>query len=245
MNMAESLSKEDPISRLSENKVGYKRAGLFGGTFDPIHLGHLRVAREVKTHFNLDHIIFIPSAHPPHKIARIPVEAHHRIEMTRLAVADSTDFSVSDIELKRAGFSYTIDTIAYFKGISSADSQLYFILGLDAFLEIDTWKSYKALFSQVSFIIMNRPGFGKNESDRENWEMVETFLKTKVAEDYRYSPNEFAFFRSEQPLIHFFHVTPIDISSTRIRDDIRDGRSIGHLVTQNVEQYIMTQGLYR
>ena len=222
----------------------HKRTGLFGGTFDPIHLGHLQVAQDVKEHFLLDKIIFIPSAQPPHKTSKIIADAIDRIEMTRLSVSARPDFLISDIELKRTGPSYSIDTVSYFKQVSPPDTELYFVLGLDAFLEMDTWKSYKELFNQVPFIVMNRPGVGY-ESEKENWQMIKDYLQKRISEGYTFSISKSCCIHKEKYPVYLYHVTPMDISSTQIRNLLRKGRSIHSLVTENVEQYIQTQGLYR
>ena len=136
--------------------------GLFGGTFNPIHNGHLKAIEEVLKGFSLDKSYLIPSAIPPHKEQRNLVDAKDRMEMIRLAVATCPalmeSVTVSDVELKRKGPSYTIDTVCHFKSILPKDSRLYLILGLDAFLEIDTWKSYTNLFMLTSFIVIPRPG---------------------------------------------------------------------------------------
>jgi nicotinate-nucleotide adenylyltransferase len=242
--MIKLASKKEALTQEKISGKSYQCAGLFGGTFDPIHRGHLQVARDVKKHFSLDKIIFIPSAQPPHKPSKIIADAADRIEMTQLAVSMCPDFVISDIELKRSGPSYTIDTISYFKEFFPKDTRLYFILGFDAFLELDTWKSYKALFDHITFIVMRRPGFGY-QSEIENLKIIHTYLKTKISEDYSLSISGLSCIHKDKYPVYLCHVTPVDISSTQIRDLIRKGASIHSLVTENVEQYIKTQGLYR
>jgi len=135
-----------------------KRIGLFGGTFNPIHLGHIQVIQEVKKGFGLDKILlnYLSVNSTPPKNRNGLVDAGDRIEMIRLSFSTHPDFSVSDVELKRSGPSYTIDTVRHFKSILPEDTELVLILGLDAFLEIDTWKSYKDLFLLIPFIVMSR-----------------------------------------------------------------------------------------
>ena len=135
-----------------------RKIGLFGGTFNPIHLGHLRGAEEVRECCGLDEIIFIPAATPPHKEAGEVIEATHRLEMLRLATRTNPHFSVSTVELERRGTSYSIDTIRFF--LEKDQGALSFILGRDAFVEIETWREYPTLFSLCSFIVMARPGVG-------------------------------------------------------------------------------------
>ncbi|MEE8399189.1 MAG: nicotinate-nucleotide adenylyltransferase [Desulfobacterales bacterium] len=221
-----------------------KATGLFGGTFNPIHLGHLHAAQAVKEQFHLDKMILIPSALPPHKTPVGIADARDRMEMTRIAIADLAGFSVSDLELKRKGPSYTIDTVYHFEQTSPADVQHYFILGLDAFLEIDTWKSYRALFQQIAFIVMNRPGVG-DTSGAETWKVAGEHLKAVVSEGYRFSTSRSCFVHAENPPVHIADVAPLDTSSTEIRHRIGKDRSIQSLVPEGVDRYIKKQGLYR
>jgi nicotinate-nucleotide adenylyltransferase len=134
------------------------RLGLFGGTFNPIHIGHLRAAVEVREAFNLDKLLLIPSASPPHKNAGDIASAEDRLEMVRLAVKGTPYLEASDVELARSGLSYTIETLRYFQGHFGPGSTIHFIVGVDAFSEITTWKSYKQLFATAHFIVMTRPG---------------------------------------------------------------------------------------
>ena len=133
------------------------KIGLFGGTFDPIHLGHLRAIKEVSERFGLSKTHLIPAALPPHKPNRDIATAKDRLEMIRLAVGSMAEFEISDIELNRSGPSYTIDTLKHFMAKTGATDQTYLIMGLDAFLEIDTWKAYLEIFKIVPVIIMARP----------------------------------------------------------------------------------------
>ena len=139
------------------------KIGLFGGTFDPIHWGHLRSAEEVGETFRLDRVYFIPASLPPHKRGQTTTPARDRLQMVRLAVARNPRFSVSTVELARPGVSYSIDTIREFAAkLRKADS-LYFIIGLDAFREIGTWKDFAEIFSLCNFIVTSRPGSKEND----------------------------------------------------------------------------------
>jgi nicotinate-nucleotide adenylyltransferase len=219
------------------------RIGLFGGTFNPIHLGHIQVVQEVKEGLAMDRIILIPSALPPHKEPSSVVDARDRMEMIRLAIADYPDFTVSDVELKRSGPSYTIDTVHHFKSSLSEDSALYLILGLDAFLEIDTWKSYMDLFQLVPFIVMDRGGTENNDVVL-GWETLEAYLKSRISEGYQFSPSRSCHVHDEKQPIFVYNVTPINISSTQIRQLIKKGGTIRSLVPKIVEDFIKTKGLY-
>ncbi|MEI9477177.1 MAG: nicotinate-nucleotide adenylyltransferase [Deltaproteobacteria bacterium] len=136
-----------------------KRIGLFGGTFNPIHLGHLRGAEDIRESFGLDRVVFLPAAIPPHKLRDDVIEPRPRLEMVKLATLANPFFSVSDVEIERSGKSYSIDTLRYFR--ERQPDSFFFILGMDAFVEIETWKEYQKLFSLCNFIVMARPGSGK------------------------------------------------------------------------------------
>ena len=219
------------------------RIGLFGGTFNPIHFGHLRAALEVKEGFGLEKIHLIQSAIPPHKERGGIVDADDRLDMTRLAVSNDPDLTVSDIEVKRSGLSYTIDTVNHFKSILPEDHTLYFIMGIDAFLEIETWKSYMDLFLLVKFIVVDRAGIpgGLRKSPRE---IIEHYLKTRVSADYFFSSSKSCFIHDQKERVFVFNVSTLDISSTKIRKLIRSGKSINFLVPHKVNEYIKTKGLF-
>lgn len=223
------------------------RIGLFGGTFNPIHMGHLCVTKEVKEGFSLDKIYLIPAAVPPHKLQTHIVDAADRYEMIRLAVSDSQGLSdfveVSDVELKRKGPSFSIDTISDFVSKLPENTEFYFIVGCDAFLEIDTWKSYEDLLGLVSFIVMSRPDADSLDCPAM-WKNIEKYIKYKVSEDYIYSYDKDCFTHVKKKPIYLFKVTPIDISSTMIRRYVGKQKDIHLFVTENVEKYIKKKGLY-
>ena len=220
-----------------------KHIGLFGGTFNPIHLGHIRVIREVKSGFDLDEILIIPSALPPHKISENVVDAKDRIEMIRLAFLNDPDFVISDVELIRTGPSYTIDTVRYFRAMMPESTQLYLIMGLDAFLEINTWKSFKDLFLLIPFIVMYRP-VGGNDGKTSGWESLGHYLRSNISEGYTFSSSQSTYIHDKKQPVFVFDVSPVDISSTTIREHIKKGVSIKHLVPEIVEDFIKTKGLY-
>lgn len=219
------------------------RIGLFGGTFNPIHFGHLRAALEVKEAFSLDTLYIIPSAIPPHKNNIGLVKAIDRLEMIRLAVSDYRGFVVSDIELKRAGPSFTIDTVNHYKSTFPQDTRFHLIMGSDAFLEIDTWKSYSDLLRLISFIIMVRPN-GKWNTVSKLRQVLEEFLKDRISKGYVFSASRSGYFHANKQPIYISNVTLIDISSSAIRKLINSGRSIQYLVPEKVEKYITSKGLY-
>lgn len=221
------------------------KIGLFGGTFDPIHLGHLRAVKEVSEKFGLTKTYLIPAALPPHKPYQVISPAEERLEMMRLAVGSLEAFEISDIELNRTGPSYTIDTLKHFKnGPGAADHTFYLIMGLDAFLEVDTWKAYLDIFKRVPVIIMARPGEA-SVSKESPWQTVTDFIREKISDRYRITDTGACQPDGEYQPIHFIDVSLLDISGTRIRDFIRQGRSIQFLVPEKVERYIRQRGLYQ
>ena len=221
------------------------KVGLFGGTFDPIHLGHLRTVKEVSEKFDLSLTYLIPAALPPHKPYQVISPAEERLEMMRLAVGSLEAFEISEIELNRTGPSYTIDTLKHFKnGPGAADQTFYLIMGLDAFLEIDTWKAYLDIFRLVPVIIMARPG-GSSVPVESPWLKVTDFIRQKISGRYRITDTGAFPSDGEYQPIHFIDVSLLEISGTRIRDFIRQGRSIQFLVPEKVERYIQQQGLYQ
>jgi nicotinate-nucleotide adenylyltransferase len=219
------------------------RIGLFGGTFNPIHYGHLRTTREVKEHFRLDKVYLIPAALPPHKEASGVANANDRLEMIRLAVSSDPDFYVSGVELKRPGPSFTIDTVYHFKSELPEDTELHLIMGLDAFLEIDTWKSYSNLFLLIPFIILSRPGTGHGDSHLQ-WKALENYLRFRISDGYTFSPSKSCYIHGSKQPVFRMDVSPQDISSTKIRRRVQKGLSIQSLVPEKVEAFIKIKRLY-
>ncbi len=193
-----------------------------GGTFDPIHFGHLRAAEEVLQGFNLERVIFVPSGNPPHKPLSQVTSPEHRYKMTRLATADHPQFEVSGVEIQREGPSYTLDTLREFRATICKRKKLYFITGLDAILEIHTWNGYQQLFDLADFIAVTRPGY-----DVEALSTLKTYL----------GPGCFS-------KVHPFPVTLLAIASRDIRRRIREGKSVRYLVPEPVCLYIQKQRLY-
>ncbi|MCU0598393.1 MAG: nicotinate-nucleotide adenylyltransferase [Desulfobacterales bacterium] len=217
--------------------------GLFGGTFNPIHLGHLRTAQEVKEGFGLERVYFIPSAIPPHKGIADLAKAQNRYQMLAEAIYDNPGFVASDVELKREGRSYTIDTVSHFISIFEKDTPCYLIVGSDAFLEINTWKSYRDLFDMIPLIVMKRPAQTSRDEDFLN--TLARYISESVTRGYELAEDKSCFLHAGKQAIYLFDVTPIDISSTKIRNLIRQGASVKYLVPDSVDKYIQTKGLYR
>ena len=191
----------------------------------------------------MERIWITPASTPPHKEMQNVAGAQDRLEMIRLAVEGNSLFSVTDVELRRSGPSYTIDTLGYFESILPDDSRLYFIMGMDAFLDIETWKSFKELFRVAPFIVMSRPGSTDSKGDDE-WKAARDVLTSKVSSEYAYDSERNAFFHPEKKAVFLFQVTPVDVSSTMIRARIKQGLTINGLVPEKVKEYIKIKGLY-
>ena len=215
------------------------RIGLFGGTFNPIHYGHLRPILEIKESFALDRVYFIPSSLPPHKAPLGIADAADRYRMIELAISDQKDFRVSDVELERPGASYSIDTVTHFQAELPDTTRLYLVLGMDAFLDIDTWKSFREFFDRIAFVVMNRPMENSMQHPR-----LDAFIKEKLSEQYRFSASQSCYIHPKKMPIFRAHVTGLDISATKIRDLVRQGKSIRYLVPEPVADYIQIKGLY-
>ena len=221
--------------------------GLFGGTFNPIHVGHFRAIQEVQNRFVLDKFYIIPAALPPHKEPGDVVDTEYRLEMIRIAVSEYPELLksviISDVEIKRSGPSYTIDTVNHFKSILPDYCRLYLILGIDAFLEIDTWKSFSDLFYLTSFIVMTRSR-GINTDGALEWKVLEDYIKAKISGTYKFSISRSCFVHDEKQKIFFVDIDSLDISSTQIRNLIKNDLPIKLFVPKKVEDFIISKGLY-
>lgn len=180
-------------------------------------------------------MIFIPAAIPPHKGLEDVIEPGPRLEMVKLATFTNPFFSVSDVELERSGKSYSIDTLRYFR--EGQTDSFFFILGRDAFGEIETWRGYQNLFSLCNFIVMVRPGFGKTSPSSQ--------LPKVLVSSFRYDQERGYWLHESGHTLHFEEITYLDISSTKIRELIKKGKSVKYLVPPEVEVYIHTHGLYQ
>ena len=215
------------------------KLGILGGTFNPIHYGHLAAAEEVRERLKLDKILFIPSYLPPHKQEEDIPSADQRFEMVRLATAGNPNFETSDIELKRGGKSYTIDTIESLHS-TYPSAELHFITGIDSFLEIQTWKAWERLFSLCSFVVLSRPGYRFSDLVKI------AFMKQSERELGKLDLDELAqlVVRSGVLTVSLEMIALYDISSTDIRRRVKEGRSIKYHLPEAVEIYIMKNRLY-
>ena len=210
--------------------------GLFGGTYDPIHLGHLRCAEEVLEIFDLNRIIFVPASKPPHKIDADITSFYHREQMITLAIEGNPVFSFSNVEKERKDTSYSVETVEYILKKYMENLELYFILGQDAFHAIQTWKDWQRLLLLCNFVVMTRPGY----EDRG----LEGILPADFASRFTYDDTVKGFRGPTGHVIYFRGVTFLDISSSDIRQRVRAGKSIKYLVPDAVRHYIAKNSLY-
>jgi len=215
-----------------------ERIGIFGGTFNPIHKGHMKAALEVQKTFLLDKVLLIPSYIPPHKGASDVAPPSDRLQMVKLAVASYPQFVPSPVEIKAKGKSYSILTLAKLKK-QFPDAVIFFILGVDAFLEIDTWREYRKVLEQCHFIVISRPGYDLNEAKKllkgnYSERMVQVSESTKLDKVmlHRYK-------------IFLLSIDALDIASLDVRKKVKMGKSIAGLVVEAVEEYIQTNKLYQ
>jgi nicotinate-nucleotide adenylyltransferase len=219
------------------------RIGLFGGTFDPIHFGHLRAALEVQEGFGLTRVFLIPAAVPPHKNRERVAPAADRLHMIQLAVAGEPGLAGSDVEIRRAGPSYTIDTVRHFQREMADADEIFLIMGLDAFLEIDTWKSYRELLALVAVTVISRPGAEGPKTDH-GAQVLADFIRARIATDVTATRSPIGFSGPGIRGVSLQPVTALDISSCRIRESVRMGRSIRFLVPGAVRDCIQRKGFY-
>ncbi|HZK00661.1 MAG TPA: nicotinate-nucleotide adenylyltransferase [Tissierellaceae bacterium] len=197
------------------------KIGIMGGTFNPIHHGHLILSEYIRIHVNLDKIIFIPTGNPPHKDRQNILDGGIRLEMVRLAIKNNPYFTATDIEVKRPEISYTIDTIIHLKEIYR-DCDLYMIIGSDTLLSLYTWKDISYILGQVKFIVADRLGLHDDDVEKEIKRLNNKYSSNIISVD---SP-------------------VIDISSTLIRQRLKANLSVKYLLPEAVEEYIIENKYY-
>ncbi len=210
-------NKDVNIEALKDKKIG-----IIGGTFDPIHFGHLFIAQTALDRLNLNKVLFIPTGKSPHKEEKLITSAYKRIDMIKLAIKGNPKFDISTIEVIREKTSYTIDTIKELQEYYDKETEFYFIMGSDSLLEMESWEKYKELLGLTRFIVMTRQGFKNQLLD----DKIELFTE-------KYGAN---IIKSKIPIL--------DISSTDIRKRVKEEKSIKYLLPENVERYIFNNGLY-
>ncbi len=201
----------------------FRRIGILGGTFNPVHYGHLIMAETIRERFELDKVLFIPSGQPPHKTNDVLADAESRYEMVQRAVGSNRFFEASRIEIDREGYTYTIDTLNILKKEYGSETKIFFLIGSDVIPELKTWKEYSNVFKKCEFIACVRPGY-----DEETFKAA--LKQGQISEELKISMTK----------------TPcIEISSSTIRERVRKGQTIKYLVPEKVEYYIYSKGLYR
>ena len=215
-----------------------ERIGLFGGTFDPIHNGHLQAARLVQRRFGLDRVFFVPAAVPPHKGRPDMAPARDRLRMTALTAAGRKSWTASPVELRAGGPSYSIRTIETMRR-RFPRARLYFIVGADAFREIRTWREWERVLRRCVFIVMTRPGSRLNAAAGVLGPAWKKALR-RVAPGERLKDGAF-----EPPGVFFLPIAALPLSSTEIRARAREGRPLAGLVPRAVADHIRTKRLYQ
>jgi len=211
--------------------------GILGGTFNPIHLGHLRAAEEVREAEALDEVRFVPAAIPPHKAPAGVASAAHRLRMVELAVAGVPEFRVSTIELAREGASYSVDTLRAMRAELGDGTRLVFIVGWDAFREFHTWKEHTVVFGLCDVVVVTRPPF----PDRLTLDEIPIAARTAFC----YLESSGSYRHESGHVLTLQRITALDISAASIRTRVANRRSVRFLVPPAVEEYIARHGLYR
>lgn len=214
------------------------RIGVFGGTFDPIHNGHLKAALAVGRRFGLEQILFVPSNIPPHKAREGMASARDRMAMVELALRRRSRFIASALEIRAGGRSYSIRTLRRIRRLHPR-ARIFFIVGTDAFLEIETWREWRSVLGESLFIVMTRPGVSLSEARRAPGAAYADRIRA-VGRTERVREDWFFAFR-----IFLLPIDALPISATRIRRRVRDGRPIAGLVPAPVARYIREHGLYK
>lgn len=199
-----------------------KKIGIIGGTFDPVHNGHLKAAEIVFEQMDLDELIFIPAYIAPHKVGIETAPSQDRLNMVKLAISTNKKFKCSDIEIKRKGISYTYDTLKALKETYFKEDELFFVIGMDSFLELNTWNNLTGILELATLIVATRPGFEKD---------VKAFSKSIIA--------------NKNNRIKYLNAPGLGISSTEIRDKIQNNDSLEEALPNSVIKYINDQGLYK
>ncbi|MBN2645739.1 MAG: nicotinate-nucleotide adenylyltransferase [Desulfuromonadaceae bacterium] len=211
------------------------RTGIFGGSFDPIHRGHLTIAHEMMRSCELDRILFIPAPAPPHKTRQKLTPFHHRLAMTRLAVADCPAFSVSDLEAQRQGKSYSIDTLRQLHRHHPED-EFFLLIGMDSFLAFDSWKNYADFFPLCHLVVALRPG--------SSFEPQSGRLPVALAPHFCYDSQLGAYRHASGNRLFFLEETFCPVSSTEVRQRLKEHRSVADMIPAGVLDYIVRYHLY-
>lgn len=219
------------------------RLGLLGGSFNPIHNCHISIARHVSEHLQLSHVLFIPTGDPPHKRDGSLAPAHVRFEMVRLAIADSPTFEVSDIEVNRTGKSYSIDTVRVLQDQYGPSTELFFIIGLDAFLDFPTWRAPHELLTICHFVVVPRPG--QSFQALAQMPLLPRLDRPALARLDTEAQGRIDIVIPDCPGITCLALPPCQTSASDIRHRIRNGLLQANMLPPPVESYILQNSLYQ
>jgi nicotinate-nucleotide adenylyltransferase len=219
------------------------KSGILGGTFDPVTLGHLGLARNIQEKMNLDRIWFIPAWRSPHKQDQPTTDAHHRLKMLKEALAPYPDFEISEIELNREKISYTIDTLIELQSRYS-DTEWYLILGMDTFQDFATWKNVREILERVHLAIATRPGYTNDLASKTLQALINILPFSYQLHQQENGAQTYLCSETDKTLV-FCDIEPLDMSSSKIRERIRGGLSVKKMLPPEVERYIMAHQLYQ
>lgn len=201
---------------------GKKKIGIMGGTFDPIHIGHLMLAEQAYDKFDLDKVLIMPTGNPPHKDNAVSVPTKHRVQMARLAIENNKHFELSLVEVERSGYTYTYETLENLKK-ENPDVEYYFIIGADSLLDFDKWREPNKICEDATILVATRYNLSSKELKRQIEEVSNKY----------------------NAKIYSLETPNIDISSKLIRALVSTGKSIKYYVTSDVERYIYKNNLYK
>ena len=208
--------------------------GIFGGTFDPIHFGHLRLAEEMAAALGLSRVLFMPAGQPPHREVPL-ISAAHRLEMVRLAIAGNSFFAVDAREVQREQPSYTVESLTSLRDELGPDQPMWLLLGADAFLGLASWHQWQRLFGLANIAVVTRPGAQSLQPDDMEEPLKSEVLNRQVADHTAAGPAGSVWFQ---------HMTPLEISATAIRDILGQQGSVRYLLPDTVLNYIYEHQLY-
>lgn len=217
------------------------RVGLLGGTFNPIHNAHLAIARQARETLDLDRVVMVPSGDPPHKTSQGLASAKDRYEMVRLAVGSDPHFAISDVEVRRSGKSYSIDTVRLLQQEYGQGTRLYFLIGLDAFLEFPTWREPETLLTLCSFVVLSRPGL--SFLALSSLPLIPRLPQASLTELDEGRRTRLDVEAGSQSLT-CLRVTPSTVSASDIRAKIARGAPTANLLPPAVESYILQHHIY-
>ena len=221
---------------------GINQIGILGGSFDPVHMGHIGLAQETQSRFSLDQILFLPVFQSPHK-SHIPLASSiHRMAMLRLALKDSIHFSISDMEMRRAEVSYTIDTINRFR-LKYSSSELHLIMGYDNLLDLDLWKDSRKIMKNCHILVASRPGLKAFYSTGKIFGLFNGDSPYRLGK-IKNKTQEFIHRETGKKLV-VYDISPRDISSSVVRERLVLGKSVDNLLPPEVETYIIEHQIYK